>query len=946
MVIKVSVIMPVYNAAEFLAEALDSICAQRLDHFELIAVNDGSTDKSLDILNDYARRNSFIKVIDQKNGGPSSARNSGLNHADGEYVYFCDSDDLMDVHCLENLYYTAKDQGADLVIAGYDIFNRNKITPVRNLDPILNQTYISVADTRILWTFSLWNKLFRRELIEQNNLRFPDTSYSEDGVFTMKYVYNARIITGINKVIYHYRRVDDARQASITTVVSQKKVADYIRSHNLIYDAACEYFQRIYPEYADVDTACSENQGVRFYLNEFIYKEVQILFNQFYKKFWSLSQETLDMVTMEINHLLSKIDLYHYSLLRNAHFEIPISQLPCRPEDWEGRYKVTLVLYADIEEKDIFIQTLRTYCVQTFVPLKIVVPEHMKNFVHENGINNTNVFYQRAITSGELFAAVLYDVKTPYIMFGHRYLHYNNTAVLNMYKAILSHRADFVTDLVHINSDGELVPVAVQKRAYDVLARCRALSRDGFLDCLYANKLISTQFLQKTNIDFAAGISGFIEQIFRKGYFLMLTSGNSIYADNEYTFPSRMLKHCSRPEVKDLICEQPVTLFSPELQNDPEEIKDKLLGYSVPKGRSEKLARIALRFFQWFPTMNKVFFMNVRKDNELEGNAKALEPYIHGRKVICSKTLPHDRLYKLKMYYHTMTSKVIICDDYNRYLRLFPLKPQQRVVQLWHACGAFKKFGRYGTNLSQKVDLATHVQYNLVCVSASNIRSIYADAFGISTAKVKSLGCPRTDVFFDKQYISAKQENLYKSYPVLSGREVIIYAPTFRDNVKGQDRTVFTPPIDFARLSHSLDENQVFVICPHPLMKNKIIPDAYPNLLEIRDFSTNDLMLVSKLLITDYSSVIFEYALLKKPMAFFCYDLDTYERGFYLNYPEDLPGEVLTNMDGLISYIGDRTRQIINDSYQRFVDNYMSACDGHSAERIAALINNYMEGRN
>ena len=98
-----------------------------------------------------------------------------------------------------------------------------------------------------------------------------------------------------------------------------------------------------------------------------------------------------------------------------------------------------------------------------------------------------------------------------------------------------------------------------------------------------------------------------------------------------------------------------------------------------------------------------------------------------------------------------LTSKVIVTDDYVKYLRYFPLRPEQRVIQLWHACGAFKKFGQRGTNMSLPEDRATHAQYNLVCVSGENLPSIYADAFDVNYNKVKALRCPRTDEYFNKR---------------------------------------------------------------------------------------------------------------------------------------------------------------------------------------------------
>lgn len=238
-------------------------------------------------------------------------------------------------------------------------------------------------------------------------------------------------------------------------------------------------------------------------------------------------------------------------------------------------------------------------------------------------------------------------------------------------------------------------------------------------------------------------------------------------------------------------------------------------------------------------------------------------------------------------------------------------------------------------------DNATHAQYNLVTVSSESIRSIYADAFNIDISKVKALGCPRTDYFFDAEWIQNTKEKIYSAYPEWRKKKIILYAPTFRDI--NEDRSQFHPELDFDLLSKKLLPDQMFLICPHPVMKNSIIEGEYDNIRVIREFSTNDLMHISYMLITDYSSVIFEYALLKKPIAFFCYDLANYNRGFYLKYPEDLPGDVYETQEELMDYIICEDKHSMTEKYTRFVEKYMSACDGHSSERIADLINSYME---
>lgn len=391
------------------------------------------------------------------------------------------------------------------------------------------------------------------------------------------------------------------------------------------------------------------------------------------------------------------------------------------------------------------------------------------------------------------------------------------------------------------------------------------------------------------------------------------------------------------------------SLDSPALAQDLPFIEERQSALEKP-GQQRNLKHRLLHggllwLSQHLPMKNQVLFYTIRDDGKLEGNAAALYPYIKGKKVIAARRLPHPKKYEYQMMLEIMRSRVIVTDDYCRYLRNFPLRKDQKVIQLWHACGAFKKFGRFGTNLREEVDLATHAQYSLVSVSGEAVRDVYADAFGISRDKVRALGDPRTDLFFDGKKQEKIRDSVYRRYPQLKGKRVVLYAPTFRGKTD-RERGTFTPKADFKKLSESLPSDMVFLIRPHPIMKKTVLDENLPNILEVRDFSTNDLMFVSDLMVTDYSSVIFEYSLLRKPVLFFCYDFDTYERGFYLRYPEDLPGDVLRTQEELAARLNSAEWDKMGEGYDEFVKRYMSACDGHSSERIAGLINRYMaQGR-
>ena len=189
---KISVIIAAYNAEKYLVETLQSVVNQTLDDYEIITINDGSKDGTLDILKEYEKEYPNFTVISKENGGVSAARNDGLNVAQGKYVYFYDADDILELEALEKMYEAAENNKAELVIAGYDMFDQYKTTEVKELNSLLELEKIDKYDTDILKTFSLTNKLFRRDIIEKYaksknvSLTFADTALPTENGFIYK----------------------------------------------------------------------------------------------------------------------------------------------------------------------------------------------------------------------------------------------------------------------------------------------------------------------------------------------------------------------------------------------------------------------------------------------------------------------------------------------------------------------------------------------------------------------------------------------------------------------------------------------------------------------------------------------------------------------------------------------------------------------------------------
>lgn len=934
-----SVIMPVFNAAEFLEQTLLSVLGTKDSDIELIAIDDGSTDDSLLILNKYKEMFSNLHVYSQENAGPSAARNKGLNYAQGRFVFFLDSDDLLEISVLRGMCEKADKESADLVISEYDIFNEYRTFAVPLMKKLSGMNEITWQTREILWTFSLCNKVFRRSKIEEMKLRFPRTNYSEDGVFVMSFVYQASKIIGYEGIVFHYRRMTVSEQKSITSAVSEQKVKDYLISHDMIYNKMAEKFLLENPKYNDFETLKEENLEANDYANEFLKKEISILFNQFYKLFWTLDEKLIAFIVENIDRLLKKVDTKTYYEIAGRMSELILKNLPKSFDEAKKNANISVLLYGEEQQKDKFVETLNSLVLQRYIPYKIFVPENLKTLI-ENEIQETKqLVYVDAGNIQQFYDSVFEQIDSEYVLIADNQFIYDKSALLELYKMAEKMNVDFMTATIYLQNEDQTFPSSAHGRNLLSVKNYRNGKKARKMDELTANKLIRTRYLKNNIYKDGCAVDRIAETLYKQGFFAITEKCYVIFNNGGEGELVRYISDKRKEIEEDNIDE--LTLDDDRFLVNQIELYKKLRTTKVGK---DKWKRQFIYKVSQLPIRNRVLFFSIRRDGELDDNLSCVAAEIKDKKIIASKRLPHDGMYKLKMYYYMATCKIIVTDDYVRYLRLFPLRKEQRVIQLWHACGAFKKFGIQGTTLSLGLERATHIQYNVVSVSSEGIRQIYADAFDIDVSNVAALGVPRTDLFFNEEEKEKRRKLIYERYPEWVGKEIILYAPTFRDRTG--DRTKFKPELDFRRLSSDLKDNQIFVIAPHPVMVQEIVDEQYNNLYEVRDIHTLDLMFVSDILVTDYSSVIFEYALLKKPIVFFCYDLELYDRGFYLSYDETLPGKLAKTQEELTECLTSEGRKKLCATYEAFVEKYMGACDGNSTRRIVHLIKEYMGGKN
>lgn len=165
----ISVIIPVYNTAQYLSRCLDSVLNNTYRELEVICINDGSPDNSLEILNDYARKDCRMKVIDQKNAGVSAARNRGMDAATGEYIAFVDSDDWVHPQYFELLQDLSRQENADIMMCGASYVS--EYAPAPKILPEQTQTKMVIPSEMISGEMPVWGKLYRAECIRKHRFR-------------------------------------------------------------------------------------------------------------------------------------------------------------------------------------------------------------------------------------------------------------------------------------------------------------------------------------------------------------------------------------------------------------------------------------------------------------------------------------------------------------------------------------------------------------------------------------------------------------------------------------------------------------------------------------------------------------------------------------------------------------------------------------------------------
>lgn len=368
--------------------------------------------------------------------------------------------------------------------------------------------------------------------------------------------------------------------------------------------------------------------------------------------------------------------------------------------------------------------------------------------------------------------------------------------------------------------------------------------------------------------------------------------------------------------------------------------------------------RFIYNFFRFFHGKNrnkKVLFLSeqspLMKANLKAVYAKMMERGLDKQFKISVSTRAGGRRYPIyswiKVIRKLSAADVIFVDDHVPLLDYIRLK-DTKVIQLWHAGAGFKNVGysRWG-HKACPAPMSCHRQYKYGITASRGIAHFFSEVWGMEDEYVLPTGMPRMDEFLDEEYRKNKEKELYERYPLCKGKKVILFAPTYRGKVKRESYYPYDR-IDFGEMYDLCQDEYVVLFKMHPFITEPVpIAEKYRDrMMDVGDYlNINDLFYITDLLITDYSSNIFEYSLMNKPMLFYAFDeiIYSFSRGFHRDYKEAAPGKICHTFDELIDAVRDEDFEF--HKVKEYVEKHFDYIDSNASNRVIdwALLEKFPE---
>ena len=465
---KVSVIIPAYNAENSISGMLKSVVEQNYENMEIICVNDGSTDGTARVLEEWAAKDSRIKPISKENGGVGSARNAGLDAATGDFVCFFDADDTIPPRTIERHVRRLKKDGVVMCIGEINSVHLNEEHVLKATVRLGENTNIRKYTKSLNWSFSVCNKCFDREVIEKNHLRFNDTKHGEDALFLFSYVHCCDgIIAGCPAVVYNYQKKPFWDGVSL----SKSGDVEAINSIRSNMDGVIEIVDRsIEKDKAElaVTTELTPEEVQQKYENIDSYRSNlfrrfihSTLLNEYYRFIWNTEDDVFPILNELYENYYGNLSDEDKETVHSQHRDLRLENGLMDKKTLAESPLVTVAVSDDIPSE--LVQNLLIgYYMQNFPAFEIICGSKAAKSAGDEISSRCN-FHVIEDKGADFKAKALEQAKGEYIIFNDEYMVPSTSTILEMWNEIEEAGSDFIIGQLMQHVGNEILPLKIYK---------------------------------------------------------------------------------------------------------------------------------------------------------------------------------------------------------------------------------------------------------------------------------------------------------------------------------------------------------------------------------------------------------------------------------------------------------------------------------------------------
>jgi CDP-glycerol glycerophosphotransferase len=914
-----------YNDRTNLPRAVRSVLEQTLRNLELIIVDDASTDGSADLAEELTKDDARARVLrlPVNSGGCSRPRNAGIEAARSPYVMFLDSDDYLERHACKNLLVEAERTGADVVSGRVVRLNltKDKETPWAKDLFRGRAVYQGIRENPSLFFDPLsTNKIYRRDFLDRYEIRFPEGVHYEDSLFSTEVYCQAATIAVIPKVVYYWRVVEDAEEASIThrrheienfrdRIAVHRMMDDFLRAHEAADLKVHKDFKFI-------------RHDLKLYLTDLAHRD-----DEYQKRFMLMAAEYLATVSEQTLAEVYPLERICVHLIRRLDVEETL-----RAVDYlRYGFKVS----TDLVERDgrvfwtgKYLDTPEDRTVMDVTEMGFHrLPFSRINFYNEvtsarvDGAQlhlEGSILNQLRRISADDEISLLVSVR-PRGRSARRTLpvrdwtltgsHLTYRAVIDLNRALgpLDQPVPAWDLRLEVTCNGETAvttfsidPSLVSGRAIRVRGRL-GKTASGWVEPYVTTKLnLSLQQAADSKV------TAVVERVSR---FSTRAGGSVRWRSSRAVGNNPTLKAFAYKVFRRLPVQRGLAVFESHMgkqySDSPRYIYEAAVAAGLDRIGLKPVWSYAARLPEGFPTDVRL----VRRDS---------------------------------WRYHLDLARAEFWVDNQGFPRVFARRRETTYVQTWHGT-PLKRMG-FDSPALERAGAAVRRQHkammrrwSALLVPSEYFVETFVASYGYEGTLVRE-GLPRNDLLVrgvDDDWVLAKKREL----GLPTDRRLVLYCPTFRDRARRLE-TPYELPLDLELLRRSLGDDLFLLVRTHYLDSLKLSTRFAPFAADVsRHHDVTELMLLADVLVTDYSSVMFDFANTGKPMVFFTYDYEDYvrdERGTYVDLPEIAPGPVVATNEGLIEALlaVDKDVAVYADRYDAFRDRFCTYETGHAAEHV------------